>query len=99
MIFQCIVTILLTDSCLAGCPKLTFEYSVESCILCVCACVVILKKKKYRELLYHTMCCGHMRAFTPFSPAWCSLSHLSAYQANEACGEKRTNAARLKPVL
>lgn len=41
MVFQCIVTILLTDSCLAGCPKLTFEYSVESCILFVRACVCV----------------------------------------------------------
>lgn len=91
MIFQCIVTILLTDSCLAGCPKLTFKYSVESCILCVCV-RVCGHKKKYRELLYHTMCCGHMRAFTPFSPAWCSLSHLSTYQA-----EKRMKREQMQP--
>lgn len=56
MVFQCIVTILLTDSCLAGCPKLTFQCSVESCILFVRACVrvvvIIIKNiyKKYREL-------------------------------------------------
>lgn len=36
MVFQCIVTIFLSDSCLAGCPKLTFEYSVKSCIFCGC---------------------------------------------------------------
>lgn len=90
IIFQCIVTISLTNSCLAGCPKLTFEYSVKSCIFCVC-CVVI---QKYRELLYHKVLWTHESLYT-FSPAWCSPCHLSAYQANEGCGEKRTKTARL----
>ncbi|KAK2838794.1 hypothetical protein Q7C36_013608 [Tachysurus vachellii] len=40
-----------------------------------------------------------MRTFTPFSPAWCSLNHLSASQANESCGEKKQKQPESKPIL
>lgn len=43
------MTILLTDSRLAGCPKLTFKYSVESCILYVRVCGHIMEEKEKKK--------------------------------------------------
>lgn len=36
MVFQCLVTIKLTDSCLAGCPKLTFLDTAKKAVFYFC---------------------------------------------------------------
>lgn len=61
MVFQCIVTIffILSDSCLASCPKLTFLNTVREAV----SFVDVTKQKKKKKVACSTICRGHVKAF------------------------------------
>lgn len=64
MVFQCLVTIKLTDSCLAGCPKLTFSIECGKLyfiFFCVYGRIKVQKKQSAAQYV----CRGHKRAFSP----------------------------------
>lgn len=80
MVFQCIVTIFLSDSCLAGCPKLTFWIQCEK--------LYLLWMYQNIKVVCSTICRGHVKAFRHSFLVDHSPQPSPAHQVNGPCGVK-----------